>query len=137
MAIDQTHPFKVYAPLRYSWSGVRLEKGAIYSVRVPAGQTWEDKDIVCGARGWTTAELPWLKEKIIRRFEDDRRVPSANWFELIGSIDDDGDSFFRISDGLAEFKAPESGDFYAFSNDLATTYSNNEGEITVEISRVS
>ena len=137
LAVGETQRFTVYAPELYSWSGVRLEKGSVYSFQVPAGETWKDKSIDCGAEGWTSEQLSWLKEAIVRRYEEYRRVPAANWFELIGSIDDDGDSFFRIGNGLDAFRAPESGDLYAFPNDLADKYGNNKGRIEVEIKRLT
>ena len=61
---------------------------------------------------------------------------TANWFELIGSIDDDGDSFFRIGERLGAFCPPDDGDLYAFSNDLSSMYANNSGEIKVEVTRL-
>lgn len=128
--------FHVYAKEHYSWTGIRLVKGATYSFTVADDQSWIDKQIKCGADGWTSRELPWIKERFAEWYEDRRRVPKANWFELIGSLDDDGDDFFRIGKSLQGYVAPEDADLYAFANDLDDKYGNNKGKILVSIKRM-
>jgi uncharacterized protein (DUF2235 family) len=128
--------FTVRAADQYNWSGVRLEKGRTYRFDIDAQQRWQDDEISCGPSGWTSDQLPWYKEHIVRAFEDKRRVPDANWFELIGSLDDD-DDFFRIGAGGADglYTATRDAELYAFANDLKTRYDNNEGQLEVKITR--
>ena len=129
--------FYVYAKEHYSWTGVRLNKGGVYSFSVADDQHWIDAEIKCDADGWTSKQLPWIKEKFAEWYEDKRRVPKANWFELIGSLDDDGDDFFRIGKNLQNYVAMEDADLYAFANDLDDKYGNNKGKIEVTITRIS
>ncbi len=129
--------FPVYAESRYSWSGVRLRKGHGYRFTIPGDQQWQDAGISCGPEGWTSEQLPWYKEKFVQHFEDDRRVPDANWFELIGSLDDN-EEYFRIGSGQGfEYIAPRDAELYAFANDLKSKYGNNRGQLSVTITRMS
>ena len=126
----------VRAELKYNWAGVHLEKGHKYRISVPENQVWQDGEIECDAAGWKSEVLPWYKESIVKFFEDNRRVPEADWFELIGSYGDELEEFFRV--GLDNtFTAKHSVDLYLFANDLETKYKNNEGDLKVVIKRVS
>ncbi|MDP6707857.1 MAG: DUF2235 domain-containing protein [Alphaproteobacteria bacterium] len=131
----EARSFKVRAAELYSWSGVRLEKGARYVFQIADGERWRDGDIECGPGGWETEDLPWYKEEFVALFESRRRCPPANWFELIGAVGDDEDHLFRIGKGGegAAIEAPESGELYAFANDLGSRYENNTGEIEVTV----
>lgn len=80
LSIGEQHNFTVLARLKYDWSGVRLAKGAVYEFQIADGDTWLDKSIECGPEGWTSDQLPWYKEPIVRLFEKERRHPDANWF---------------------------------------------------------
>ena len=139
VTLDADRPSRtctVLAELRYNWSGVRLEAGKTYTVEVlPGDQTWQDGGIECGADGWETEQLPWLKEKLVGLFEDNRRVPEANWFELIGAEgdeDDDKSKLFRVGKRV-EHTAKSDADLYLFANDLKSKYDNNEGFLKVTI----
>ena len=128
--------FPVFAEAQYSWSGVRLKGGHRYRFDISDDQKWQDADISCGPEGWTSDQLPFYKEAILKLFEDDRRVPEADWFELIGSLDDD-EAFFRIGGGGREYTAPHDAELYAFANDLKSKYGNNQGQLLVRITRVA
>ena len=130
--------FPVRAADTFNWSGVRIERDATYHLGTGGTQTWQDGGITCGANGWTSDQLPWFKEILVRQFENDRRVPAANWFELIGSLGDDEDqrSFFRVGTSHT-FTAEADADLFAFANDLKTRYGNNQGQINVTIRRDS
>ena len=94
--------FVVEAGAFYCWTGVKLDKGGQYTFDFPDGQTWYDKTIDCGPEGWSVEgekdELSWVKEYVIRHAEDDRRTASANWFEVIGALNESDDDLFRIGD---------------------------------------
>ena len=126
----------VRAELKYNWAGIHLEKGHEYKISVPAGQVWQDGEIECDAAGWKSEALPWYKESIVKFFEDNRRVPEADWFELIGSYGDELEEFFRIGLGKT-ITAEHTVDLYLFANDLETKYRNNQGDLTVVIERIS
>ena len=58
-----------------------MKKGAYYSFEIPDGIRWRDGQIRCGADGWQTEDLPFLKERVLKLVEDRRRYPAADWFE--------------------------------------------------------
>ena len=130
----ESHTCNVRSALHYNWSGVRLQKGATYKIEVPDGQSWLDDGIECGPDGWSTDQLPWLKEKIAKLFEDNRRMPDANWFELIGALGDEDDDLFRIGNGT-DYVATKDADLFLFANDLKSKYDNNAGSLNVVIRR--
>lgn len=135
----QSSSFPVRAAYKYNWSGVRLVRGARYRLEIPGDQRWMDASISCGPDGWRSEDLPWYQETVVGWFEDRRRLPSANWFELAGSLGDDGDAFFRIGHGGEDhiYTAPHDGDLYAFANDLDSRYGNNSGSLLVTVTRVA
>lgn len=136
LKVNDEHAFPVYAENLYSWSGVELEAEGKYHFTIsPEHRHWKDKDISCGPSGWTSEELPWYKEGLVKFFEDDRRVPEANWFELIGSLGDDQD-YFRIGKGREDYTPSHKAELYAFANDMKSKYDNNHGVLRVKIKRV-
>ncbi len=131
----RSHSTVVDSELKYNWSGVLVEKGARYQVNVDPAARWTDKTISCTANGWKSEQLPWYKEKIVEMFEDERRVPEADWFALCGTIDDDESNLFQLGvDG--GFTGNKDGYLYLFANDLSRKYGNNKGSIAVTIERV-
>jgi len=136
--IGDSKTFTVGSAEKYSWSEVKLEAGAHYSFSVDDDQKWEDADMVCSAAGWKSDELNWLKREAVELFEGKRRCPEADWFELIGSLDEGAD-IFRIGCGgdNATYTPRKNGTLYAFANDLKIMYFNNHGEIKVNIKRVA
>ena len=136
LAIGEQHSVRVYAEQRFNWSRVKLIKGQRYKISAEKDDHWSDDDIDCNATGWETEDLPFYKELVIKHFEGGRRVPAANWFELIGSYgNDDSDTFFRI--GLEhKFTADETVELYTFANDLKSKYHNNYGYIIATIERL-
>lgn len=135
---DSAH-FEVRSREKYCWSGVRLEEGASYTFYIAPHQKWRDASIVCGPEGWKTEQLSWLKEVVVRTLEDNRRVPEADWFELIGSVTEDGRDHFRIGSGGPDrlYTAKRAGDLFCFANDLDSKYGNNRGALHVVIKRES
>lgn len=142
LKVNQTHAFTVNSELRYNWVGVQLQEGCKYHITADKDQTYFDKSIECGPDGWETSELSWYKETLVESFEKARRVPDANWLELIGSYGDakgqhhsERDHYFRVG-SFKEFTADRTASLYMFVNDLYTKYGNNEGSIEVEITRI-
>ncbi len=137
LEVGESETFTVHAPTLYSWSGVRLEAGGYYSFTIKPDDKWEDGGITCGPEGWESEDLPWYKEGIVTLFEQRRRCPRADWFELIGSIGDSDDILFRIGAGGedATYRAPAGGELFAFPNDLRSKYGNNVGDMVVTVTR--
>jgi len=139
LAVDESAGFPVRAADKHNWSGIQLEEGATYQFNIGPDQKWMDAGITCGPEGWRSEDLPWYKETLVKWFEDNRRCPEANWFELVGSLGDDDKSLFRIGRGGPEhpYQAPKTADLYAFANDLDSKYDNNTGQLTVTITRTA
>lgn len=139
LEVNDEHTCTVLAELKFNWSGIFLKKGATYEILTPAGDTWSDDTIECGPDGWASEDLPWFKEKLVTLFENRRRLPEANWFELVGAYDDENDHLFRLgqTEGGQEYKATRSGELYLFANDLNSKYDNNSGDLKVTITRTA
>ena len=146
----------VHAKPRTNNSHVRLEQHGHYRISVGRSQFWQDDDIHCDAKGWSTtshhAQLNALQHTGLRWIErlSVKVVNDANWMELIGVIDT-ADTHLRIGDGLTpdrqtgryhfNFIADHTGLFHAFANDAATlvgdTYGNNSGWLVINIERLA
>lgn len=138
LAVDETHTSTVHAELKYNWSGVELEEGHRYEFIVDATQRWTDGDLeACGPDGWKSEQLPWYKEKIVEAFEKRRRCKKADWFEIIGALDDEDKDLLRILSEDKIYTAPRNAELYFFANDLESKYGNNTGAIEVAIKRVA
>lgn len=132
----ESREFNVLSAARFNYTRLRLERGAGYRIEAPDGENWLDGGIECGPEGWTTEQLPWLKEQFVKAFEGKRRAPAANWFELVGSLGDEDDAVFRIGNGV-DYTPPRDAELCLFANDLQSKYDNNQGAIRVVVSRTS
>lgn len=134
---NETAEFTVGSKEKYSWTGVRVEAGAHYSFSIALEEKWKDSTIECSTEGWRTEELPWYKEELFELMEYKRRCSHANWFELMGSVGDDGSEIFRIGKGgdHATYTPQTNGLLYAFANDIKQMYFNNHGQVKVLITR--
>lgn len=124
----------VHSRLRYNWTGLRVDPRQKYRFHVSDGETWKDKEIVCGPGGWTSEDLPWLEKAVVQRLEGRRRVPQARWFQLCGAIDDEEDHLFPV-ETETDVTIDHAGDLYLFANDLRSLYGNNSGSLTVTVTR--
>jgi hypothetical protein len=134
LAPGESRECTVLSARHYNYTRLQLEQGASYRIEAPDGQTWLDGGIECGPEGWTTEQLPWLKEQVVKVFEDNRREPNGNWFELVGSLGDDDDTLFRIGKGT-DYTPTRDAELCLFANDLSSKYDNNVGSIRVRVSR--
>ena len=138
LEVGESHTCNVLAKLKYNWSGVKLQKGAKYTFSVPNDATWEDGDITCGPAGWKSDQLPWYKKGVIEALENFRRLKSAHWFALVGAHGDEDDKLFLIGDSPEPYEVNEKKDeLYLFANDMPLAYGNNDGFLTVTITRVA
>lgn len=63
-----------------------------------------------------------------------KRFPKANWYVLVGSIGKDKRTFFKIGEGLKNYRPPKNDEFYCFANDAEGFYGNNKGKLILKIS---
>jgi len=136
LELHDTITVKVVAERKYNWSGIQVEEGNKYLFE--ADGIWFDASIDCDASGWETEILGWVKEALVRKFEDNRRCPDARWFELIGAYGDNDNDLFRLGEAVngVELSAKKTAPLWLFANDLSYKYGNNRGEISVKITRV-
>ncbi len=137
LAIGESHAVNVIAKNKFNWGRVKLTKNQQYKIWTQEIDTWDDDNITCNASGWTSEQLSFIKESAVKIFEDNRRYPEADWFELIGAYDNDESAhFFRI--GIeTTLTAEQDGELYLFANDLQSRYGNNDGLIRTFIERVA
>ncbi len=137
LKVGQSHTCKVLALVKFNWSGVTLQKDCTYTFTIPENDTWKDASIECGPGGWKTEELPWYKEGIVNFFENHKRLKNADWFALVGALEDEDADLFLIGDNPAPYTAPRDADLYLLANDMDSKYGNNEGDLMVTITRTS
>ncbi|HVK56497.1 MAG TPA: hypothetical protein VM532_15900 [Burkholderiales bacterium] len=127
MKVGETVTTEILA--REKWSDTRISIVAGEEYHFKSSGQWNDKTIVCGADGYASPNL------LLRASEFLRRVPSAPWFALIGSIDRNEDAFFLL--GAEATITPQStGTLYCFANDVSFMYWNNTGGIQLSVTRV-
>ena len=166
LAVGKSAATRVWAEKKDQPSGIHLEIGGNYRLRVSALQVWKDGDLdPCDLQGWTTSDDPqntmraWKDGKqhnfnraqraMIDSAAKNRLVPDANWFNLVMKVGTADWQIAPLSLGTAapqaftgEFTAPESGEVRFAANDLASRwdiidkYDNNQGWIWVEVERM-
>jgi hypothetical protein len=124
----QTVTVPIDSRLKWNDTGVLLRAGARYEFS--ATGTWHDRQYATDADGYPSSTL------LLKLAEPLRRVRSANWFTLIGAIDRDERSAFRMgSKGV--FSAAKDGQLTCFANDTPLTYGNNSGSVSLTVTRRS
>ena len=126
--VGQTAYVSVLAHKRWNDSGIDVVAGQAFTFSVPSGEEWIDWRTPCGANGYVSN--CW-----IRSWETFRRVPKANWLQLIGTIGKSTKSAIIIGSRLPEFLPSLPGRLYLFGNDLPWMYWNNRGMLAVRITR--
>ena len=111
---------------RQKWNDTHFAVVTGKRYTLSATGTWYDASIVTGPEGYKSPNSVF---KTLERF---RRMPSADWFALVGAVDKDRSTLFLIGRGT-EIEAPRDGFLTCFANDLAITYWNNRGTLRLEI----
>ena len=126
MEVGESITTTIMACKKWNDTQIRLVAGEEYHFKA-SGQ-WKDWTILCDAAGFTSPDL------LLRASEWLRRVPKEQWFALIGSIDRNEDTCFRI--GVETRISPRAtGLLYCFANDVCFMYWNNKGEIQLTVTR--
>ncbi|MEY2487750.1 MAG: hypothetical protein QOH39_3398 [Verrucomicrobiota bacterium] len=128
MRVGHTAYICVYADRRWNDSGVDVISGQAFAFSVPDSEKWIDWRKRCGAEGYNS-------NRMIRPWENFRRVPRARWFQLICTVGKSLRSPIIIGSQLINFLPPSPGRLYLFANDLPWMYWNNHGMIAVRITR--
>ncbi len=118
----------IHSRAKWNDTTLLLSKGEKY--RLEAGGKWYDATIPTGPAGYSSPSL------FFRLFEWQRRAPRANWFALIGSIEQRKPATFLIGDAK-DLDVPEDGILYCFANDLPAMYGNNSGYVELTATRIA
>lgn len=121
-----TQTTTIMARPRWNETAIYLEAGAEY--RLSATGTWYDGSIACLPDGYDSPN------GLLRRFERFRRAPDEKWFALIGAIDRDIATLFRIGQS-AIVRPSRSGLLTCFANDMWLMYFNNRGSVRLKVDR--
>jgi len=117
----------IRAELRWNDTGIRLEAGGTYDLL--AEGTWTDLFVPSGPDG--NPDPSWMQRRAARWL----RVKEENYFALIGALDRDLSTAFRIGHAARGFRATRSGQLTCFANDVPGFYWNNRGAVRLTVTR--
>lgn len=163
MQINDQQTLKVYARDEWNYTCIYMQSGEQYEFK--ASGEWVDSSIKAGPEGtvnsaWSlgrlihlclsgVGKLELLFQKITRNpyanLRATKREESMGWFALVGVIANGGNptrngnpqkhETFLIGRGCRH-TAKKSGYFYAFANDAWNYYDNNNGSVTLTVTRI-
>lgn len=154
LSVGESEEIEVDCKLWFDFSGILIEEGEQYIFEPDREAKWMDKNIECDASGWPPdlnrgrTVFGWLKEKVLESNAVGltRRVPDANWFEIVACVGASGKPAVPIGRGQHSqnpWTASNSGLLFFFANDARMSgfghnfYENNEGAINVTVKRVA
>jgi hypothetical protein len=154
LSAGESATIEVDSKLRFDFSGLLIEEGEKYTFAPDPAGKWKDKSIDCDASGWPPnlnrgrTLFGWFKEKALESHAVGltRRVPDANWFEMVACVGVSGKPAIAIGHGqFAQnpWRATASGLLFFFANDARMSgfghdfYENNAGAINVKVTRVA
>jgi len=111
---------------RLHWNATSIHVDAQKRYRLNASGIWVDWTIRSGPEGYPSPNVA------MRLAEPFRRVPLANWFALIATIDRQMSTASVVGTQL-EFQPAVSGELVCFANDLFGFYWNNSGFVTLTV----
>jgi hypothetical protein len=120
----------VLVPAHSQWksTGVYARPGEKYRFQSLPPDRWYDLIKPSTSRGYPSLS------SIQRNAEKCRRVPSALWFTLCGSVEPTGTPF--VAYGKNGVIIPARGEIGLFANDVPRAYWNNFGGLRVKITRL-
>ena len=117
----------INAAERWNRTGVVIECDVTYRFEVIDVSGWRDGKVETDPDGYEKLRLlPLLLA---------RRYPPARWLKLIGAVGTSAWDYFPIGTGCTR-KATAAGELYCFANDASFRYHNNDGQLTLKVSRV-
>lgn len=121
----------VSADTLWNHTGIILERGVKY--RFSAQGVWKDSNIECGPDGYEMRQaLPKYKWLIFWAAQFLKLLSTGErWFQLLGKV---GDNVFVIGTNTV-LTAPASGELLCAANDARGFFGNNEGTLTLVVTR--
>jgi hypothetical protein len=142
LRVGDSRRVRVIARTFVNWTGITLVAGQRYRFAVVGNPPfekglWVDSGVRTTADGFATCPV----DALCAPFRSLRRIPDANWFVMSGGLGDpsplalDLHHRFVIGDQRT-MTAPATGHLGLFANDVSTMYWNNEGAITMTVTRI-
>jgi hypothetical protein len=117
----------INAAERWNRTGVVIECDVTYRFEVIDVSGWRDGKVETDPDGYEKWRLlPLLLA---------RRYPPARWLKLMGAVGTSAWDYFPIGTGCTR-KATAAGELYCFANDASFRYHDNDGQLTLKVSRV-
>ena len=116
----------ISAARRWNRTELLLEAGVVYTFEVVSFTAWRDNSRETDPNGYSSlARIPFIPL---------RRHPFAKWMKLIGVAGMSAADYFPI--GMKTRRRIRSaGELYCFANDTSFWYKDNEGELTLRVTR--
>ena len=116
----------INAAERWNRTGVVIECDVTYRFEVIDVSGWRDGKVETDPNGYEKLHLlPLLLA---------RRYPLARWLKLMGAVGTSAWDYFPIGMGCTR-KATAAGELYCFANDASFRYHDNDGQLTLKVSR--
>lgn len=128
LTITKDEKLRTFTTDKILASGIRVEKGLVYTVKITSTETpWKDASYDAGPEG-----ILKKPSSMMSIFGSQKRLPSAQYFHLLGSIGKASSKPFLVKDGIP-FTAHETGELFLFVNDVPGFYGNNTGKSELRI----
>jgi hypothetical protein len=114
------------AAKRWNRTGLVLESGVTYRFEVSDVTGWRDGTVETDPDGYEMMRLLPLLPM--------RRYPLGRWLKLIGAIGTSAWDYFPIGTGCTR-SAAAAGELYCFANDASFRYHDNDGQLTLTVTR--
>lgn len=114
------------AAKRWNRTGLVLECGVTYRFEVTQVTGWRDGNVETDPDGYEKLHL--LPLALAKRY------PFAKWLKLVGCAGTSGWDYFAIGTGCTR-EVPSAGELYCFANDASYSYHDNDGQLTLKVTR--
>ena len=130
--IDQSIEYPVDAKEKWNPKPAQIlfEEGNTYRIEIVHMKQWDDGSV---------PQIPPTKgfnKWYLSPFWFVRRYRAAPWFMLIGAIGQNSQHLFPINQSPLDYTATATGEFFCFANDAPFAYRNNEGRLTLRVTRL-
>jgi hypothetical protein len=131
LKIGQSAYVLVRAEAMWNSSDILVRKGEHYRFRARNVWYWYDNDIESTPDG--QIDKPWVLRALPAVI---KRCDSAEWYALVGCVGKKTRNQFLIGSGCNDAEMPADGELLFFANDVRTHYSNNHGQLRLDIERI-
>ncbi len=128
--VGEPQTFTVRAHRPWNPSELQVAEGGHYRFQVTDVENWRDKGHLA-----TPSDGILAVPRLLKIFGWLRRYKGANWYTLVGNIGQRAHQSFLIGSG-SEHRAMANGELFAFANDAWGFYGNNEGTLTITVTRI-